>query len=246
MCLRFGYVVKLVDLHILLSKLFLLFCTLSSPAAISPVLMLYAIHIFVVKTLMLRCTCMLLLYLTSRIYAASALNSSSALTLVGQREMHLARTKLSDKVLVWISIWSKVQMICLWSSWCHCHSIVSCFTKIQNASSFLVLAYPDYPRKEAVKWALWLLLCMLQVWIDLLGFSAHCSATDRYGLLLQMLHVVWLACLSVCLSVCHDHFNWLRCHLGYWPMWAKETVRWRVQISHVKVQFWRACSGGSL
>ena len=23
-------------------------------------------------------------------------------------------------------------MICIWSSWCHCHTIISCFSKIQN------------------------------------------------------------------------------------------------------------------
>ena len=29
-------------------------------------------------------------------------------------------------LLVW---W---QMICIWSSWCHCHPIISCFSKIEN------------------------------------------------------------------------------------------------------------------
>jgi len=27
-------------------------------------------------------------------------------------------------------------MICTWSSWCHCHPIISCFSKIQNGLSF--------------------------------------------------------------------------------------------------------------
>ena len=27
-------------------------------------------------------------------------------------------------------------MICIWFSWCHCHTIISCFSKIQNGSSF--------------------------------------------------------------------------------------------------------------
>jgi len=26
---------------------------------------------------------------------------------------------MSDGVLVWLSVWSKVQVICIWSSWCH-------------------------------------------------------------------------------------------------------------------------------
>ena len=33
--------------------------------------------------------------------------------------------KLSDEVLVWLSVWSRVQMICMWSSRCHCHLCAS-------------------------------------------------------------------------------------------------------------------------
>ena len=41
----------------------------------------------------------------------------SALTLlVGRQEEHATRKKLSDKVLVRLFVWSKVQMICVWSS----------------------------------------------------------------------------------------------------------------------------------
>jgi len=41
----------------------------------------------------------------------------SALTLlVGRREEHPARKKLSDGMLAWLSVWSVVQMICIWSS----------------------------------------------------------------------------------------------------------------------------------
>ena len=40
----------------------------------------------------------------------------SALTLlVEQQEEHLAR-KSSDELLVWLSVWSEVQMTCIWSS----------------------------------------------------------------------------------------------------------------------------------
>jgi len=35
-------------------------------------------------------------------------------------------------VLTWLSVWSKVQMICIWSSWYHCHPVFFCFIKIQN------------------------------------------------------------------------------------------------------------------
>jgi len=39
-------------------------------------------------------------------------------------------------VLAWLSVWSEMQMICNWSSWCHCHPIISCSGKIQNGLPF--------------------------------------------------------------------------------------------------------------
>jgi len=40
-----------------------------------------------------------------------------ALTLlVGRQEGHPPRKNLSDKVLAWLSVWSEVQMICIWSN----------------------------------------------------------------------------------------------------------------------------------
>ena len=41
----------------------------------------------------------------------------SALTLlVGWQEGHPARKNFSDEVLAWLSVWSKVQMTCIWSN----------------------------------------------------------------------------------------------------------------------------------
>jgi len=61
----------------------------------------------------------------------------SALTpLVGWQEEHPARKNKSDVVLVWLSVCSKVQIICIWSSQCHCHPIISC-TKIQITQAVL-------------------------------------------------------------------------------------------------------------
>jgi len=40
----------------------------------------------------------------------------SALTLlVGQQEGHPADKKLGGEILAWLSVWSEVQMICIWS-----------------------------------------------------------------------------------------------------------------------------------
>ena len=78
--------------------------------------------------------------------------SISALKLlVGRQEEHPACKRLSDEVLAWLSVWSKLQVICEWSSWCHCHPIISCFIKIQIGLTFLIPAYPGCPGKEAIK-----------------------------------------------------------------------------------------------
>ena len=43
--------------------------------------------------------------------------------------------KLSGEVLAWLSVWSEVQT-CIWSSWCHCHSL-----SLASIKSRLVLAF---------------------------------------------------------------------------------------------------------
>ena len=43
--------------------------------------------------------------------------------------------KQGDGVLVWLSVWSKVQT-CIWPSWCHCHSL-----SLASVKSRLVLPF---------------------------------------------------------------------------------------------------------
>ena len=60
----------------------------------------------------------------------------SALTLlVGRQEGHPACKKQSGGVLVWLSVWSKVQA-CIRPSWCHCHSL-----SLASVKSRLVLPF---------------------------------------------------------------------------------------------------------
>jgi len=42
----------------------------------------------------------------------------SGLTLLGARKS-IRPVTLSDEVLTLLSVWSKLQIVCLWSSWCH-------------------------------------------------------------------------------------------------------------------------------
>jgi len=60
----------------------------------------------------------------------------SALTLlVGWQEGHPACKKLSGGMLVWLSVWSKMDT-CIWSNLCHCHSL-----SLASVKSRLVLPF---------------------------------------------------------------------------------------------------------
>ena len=77
--------------------------------------------------------------------------SFSALSLlVGRQEGHPACKNLSGEVLAWLSVWSKVQIIFIWSSWCHCHPI-SCSSKIQHGLPFWCW-HTQAVLYKAVKW----------------------------------------------------------------------------------------------
>jgi len=43
---------------------------------------------------------------------------------LGSRKAMIWRVK---ELLAWLSVWSKVQTICIWSCWCYCHPFISCF-----------------------------------------------------------------------------------------------------------------------
>ena len=43
---------------------------------------------------------------------------------------------VTGEVLAWLSVWSEVQIICIWSSRCHCHPIISCSSRNQNGLPF--------------------------------------------------------------------------------------------------------------
>jgi len=58
---------------------------------------------------------MVLVTLTA--YNSTTVHAFSALTLlVGRQEDHSACKKLSDEVLMWLSVWSEVHIDCIWSS----------------------------------------------------------------------------------------------------------------------------------
>ena len=74
----------------------------------------------------------------------------SALTLlVGRQEEHPACT---NWVLVWLSVWSEVQIICMWFSWCYCHPKTP--SSLASFKSRLVLPFWSRLRNDlyCVEW----------------------------------------------------------------------------------------------
>jgi len=104
--------------------------------------------------------------------------------------------KLSDKVLAWLSVWSEVQMTCIWSSWCYCHPIVSCFIKIQTGLTFLVLPYSRCPGKQVVK----RVSVCLSAMIHKTALMWHCGCCYCYVLVHGQVTIIFIV--SVGLSVC--------------------------------------------
>ena len=61
--------------------------------------------------------------------------------------------KTSDEVLVRLSVWSKVQIVCIWpaDATASQNPIISCLILIQTGFTLLVPAYPGCPGKQAIK-----------------------------------------------------------------------------------------------
>jgi len=139
---------------------------------------------------------------------------------LGIRKIILSLKKLSDEVLAWLSVSNELQMICIWSSWCHCHPTISCFIKIQIRLTFLVPAYPGCHGKEAAK-RVSFCLCLSVCLSVFLSVSRHEKMEKQIGkhcivLLLSFLSVIseqlktevetyflwrwWIPCVCCCCS----------------------------------------------
>ena len=61
-------------------------------------------------------------------------------------------------MLAWLSVWSDVQ-ICIWPSWCHCHSLSLASVKSRLVFTFLVPAHLGSHGQRAVK-----RVCLCRLW----------------------------------------------------------------------------------
>jgi len=133
----------------------------------------------------------------------------SALTLlVGRQEGHPVCKKLSGGVLVWLSVWSKVQT-CIWPSWCHCLSLSLASVKSRLVSPFWYRLTRVVPEKGPLNgcvctmyyyYSAQKLLILLSHMCVSLSWPRHCSKG------------VWLMPKAVYHSCCSSEHN---CHCGW-------------------------------
>jgi len=77
-----------------------------------------------------------------------------ALTLLVRKSIQSVK-KLNDVVLAWLSVWSKMLMICMWSSWWHYHPIISCFIKTRLVWPFCCRLIQVVLEKRPLSGCLW-------------------------------------------------------------------------------------------
>jgi len=102
---------------------------------------------------------------------------------------------LSDEVLAWLSVWNEVRVICMWSSWCHCHSVISCFFKIQIDLTFLVPTYLGCPRKEPIN--------RVSVWLSYNNVVQLGVFFSQIIILLDIYHWCWIKWSLFTYNGCH-------------------------------------------
>jgi len=74
-----------------------------------------------------------------------------------------------------LSVWRKVQMFCTMFSRCNSHPVIFWFIKIQNGSTFTVLAYPGRPVEETFQDV----LCCSRYWMCRVSFICKCAVCVR-------------------------------------------------------------------
>jgi len=104
------------------------------------------------------------MHMTHLILWSAKKKAFSALTLlVGQQEGHPACKKLSGGVLAWLFVWSDVQ-ICIWPSWCHCHSLPLASVKSRLVLPFWYQLIRVVPDKGPLNGCVCVCVCAVLKW----------------------------------------------------------------------------------
>jgi len=148
---------------------------------------------------------------------------------------------MSDEVSVWLSVWSEVHVVCMWSSWCHYHRATpsSLFAhmslEVQTCFNFLLLAYAGCHENSCLFLRCWCEVNVMSVYLvitrcdrnwasELLwycrreGHKGIWPAKDLHQLPLTVLFYSWWRYLSHVLTT-EDHSvapSTLICPFSYW------------------------------
>jgi len=151
--------------------------------------------------------------------------------LVGRKEGHAACKKLSGEVLVLLSVWSKVQMICIWSSWCHCYPVISCFIKIQNGLPFWCwLTLVVLEKRQINGCSVAVVVSVTECYVTSEWWQDTKSSFQKPYNQCEQLTVQSVSLLHMCLSVM-SHTDINKCllkHLGSHWMTVQQLKDWRV------------------
>ena len=120
--------------------------------------------------------CCLQCFLPSMLIAFSAL-----MLLVGRQEGHPACKQQSGGVLAWLSVWSEVQT-CIWSSWCHCHSLSLASVKSRLVLPFWWKGLLNVCVRGCCIRKLFLLCIVLQhISVDAILWARSCQSTGQHA-----------------------------------------------------------------
>jgi len=97
-------------------------------------------------------------------------------------------------MLTWLSVWTKVQTISIWSGWCHCHPVVSYVVKTRmdyllgnsiSSLSWYRAVKHAFPLCEFVTyWAI-----LMPYWIHITPRLSNCCFPCESGLSSYLLHL---------------------------------------------------------
>ena len=126
----------------------------------------------------------------------------SGLTLLGGRKGIMPVKKLSSDcgLLVWLIVWGEVRT-CLWSSWCHCHSLSLASVKCR----LILFLWYQFTQVVSDKGSLnmWVCMCVC-VSMDVVMFSCNESCGCRHAEVSRCQRWMWAFPVigAVCLTSC--------------------------------------------
>ena len=136
-------------------------------------------------------------------------------------------------------------MICMWSSWCRCHPIISCFVKIKISLAFLVPAYPGCPGKEAVKRVSLYLSVFKGIASRVVLFQFHFDLSlwlqQVLVRLVEIVQDVRLAASRGCGALRRNSSEYITQPLSVFLIFRKNTPRFAINYLPLSSIDWNAC-----